>query len=174
MRSEWPLFFKHQVSLDNIIIKHWGLKKIKSVWNYTDLKLTSLVLRSNHSVLKLIFTHHSRVQGSTITIIVWDNPKNVICFCFQLWFTRLSLFMKLKQFSNAEVEAEAFGDLDKPDLYYDYYPEVYHERRGSMVPFQFRYRQDMKLLFLKHYLNVCQRRFRLCMRVKLLSYFLMF
>jgi hypothetical protein len=59
-------------------------------------------------------------------------------FVFQLWFTRLSLFLKLKQFSNAEVEAEPFGDLDRPDLYYDYYPAVYHERRGSMVPFQFR------------------------------------
>jgi hypothetical protein len=31
-----------------------------------------------------------------------------------LWSTRLSLLIKLKQFSNAEVEAEAFGDLDRP------------------------------------------------------------
>jgi hypothetical protein len=35
---------------------------------------------------------------------------------FQLWSTRLSLLVKLKQFSNAEVEAEPFGDLDKPGV----------------------------------------------------------
>jgi hypothetical protein len=34
----------------------------------------------------------------------------------QLWSTRLSLLVKLKQFSNAEVEAEPFGDLDKPGV----------------------------------------------------------
>ena len=60
-------------------------------------------------------------------------------YFLQLWSTRLSLLVKLKQFSNAEVEAEAFGDLDRPDLYFEYYPEVYQERRGSMVPFQFRF-----------------------------------
>ena len=44
----------------------------------------------------------------------------------------------MKQFSTVEVEAEAFGDLDRPDLYYEYYPEQYGARQGSMVPFGFR------------------------------------
>jgi len=47
--------------------------------------------------------------------------------------------VKLKQFSNVEVEAEPFGDLDKPDMYHEFYPEVDPLRKGSMVPFQFRY-----------------------------------
>ena len=57
----------------------------------------------------------------------------------QIWFTRIALLVKLRQFSVAEVEAEAFGgDLDRPDLYFQFYPDMYGGRRGSMAPFAFR------------------------------------
>ncbi|XP_044519550.1 trafficking protein particle complex subunit 12 [Gracilinanus agilis] len=56
----------------------------------------------------------------------------------QLWFVRLALLVKLSLFQNAEVEFEPFGNLDQPDLYYEYYPHVYPGRRGSMVPFSMR------------------------------------
>nr|XP_020464430.1 trafficking protein particle complex subunit 12 isoform X2 [Monopterus albus]XP_020464432.1 trafficking protein particle complex subunit 12 isoform X2 [Monopterus albus] len=56
----------------------------------------------------------------------------------QLWFVRLALFTKLSLFQNAEMEFEPFGNLDQPDLYYEYYPNVYPGRRGSMVPFSMR------------------------------------
>lgn len=46
--------------------------------------------------------------------------------------------VKLKQFSNVEVEAEPFGDLDKPDMYHEFYPEIDPLRKGSLVPFHFR------------------------------------
>lgn len=46
--------------------------------------------------------------------------------------------MKLRSFSLAEVESEPFGDLDRPDLYFQFYPELYGGRVGSMVPFAFR------------------------------------
>ncbi|PNI72900.1 TRAPPC12 isoform 21, partial [Pan troglodytes] len=36
------------------------------------------------------------------------------------------------------MEFEPFGNLDQPDLYYEYYPHVYPGRRGSMVPFSMR------------------------------------
>ncbi|XP_036080383.1 trafficking protein particle complex subunit 12 isoform X2 [Rousettus aegyptiacus] len=55
-----------------------------------------------------------------------------------LWFVRLALLVKLGLFQNAEMEFEPFGDLDQPDLYYEYYPHVYPGRRGSMVPFSMR------------------------------------
>ncbi|XP_071774281.1 trafficking protein particle complex subunit 12 [Centroberyx gerrardi] len=56
----------------------------------------------------------------------------------QLWFVRLALLTKLNLFQNAELEIEPFGNLDQPDLYYEYYPAVYPGRRGSMVPFSMR------------------------------------
>lgn len=50
----------------------------------------------------------------------------------QLWFVRLSLLAKLNLFPNAELEFEPFGNLDQPDLYYEYYPTAYPGRRGSI------------------------------------------
>ncbi|CAG14174.1 unnamed protein product, partial [Tetraodon nigroviridis] len=47
-----------------------------------------------------------------------------------LWFVRLALLTKLNLFQNAEMEFEAFGQLDQPDLYYEYFPNVYPGRRG--------------------------------------------
>jgi len=64
----------------------------------------------------------------------------------KIWYIRFSMLVKLKQYSMVEVEAEAFGDLDRPDLYYEFYqpdqPVVggtpNRPRIGSMVPFGFR------------------------------------
>ncbi len=39
----------------------------------------------------------------------------------------------------AVSELSAFGDLDSPDFYYEYYPELNEQKkRGTMVPFSFR------------------------------------
>lgn len=59
-------------------------------------------------------------------------------FAFQLWFTRIALHVKLRSFSLAEVESEPFGNVDNPDLYFQFYPELYGGRMGSMAPFAFR------------------------------------
>ena len=63
----------------------------------------------------------------------------------KVWYIRLYFLVQLKQFSTVEVEADTFGDLDKPDLYYDYYSTMEqpqqgsgNKKRGSMVPFGFR------------------------------------
>ena len=52
---------------------------------------------------------------------------------------RIALLLKLKQYTTVETEAAAFGSLEhNADLYYEYYPEQYGARQGSMVPFGFR------------------------------------
>nr|XP_019530015.2 trafficking protein particle complex subunit 12 [Aedes albopictus] len=57
----------------------------------------------------------------------------------QLWFTRLALLVKLGQFEIARVEAEPFGSLNKPDVFYEFYhPDMHSNRKGSMASFSFR------------------------------------
>nr|XP_036286185.1 trafficking protein particle complex subunit 12 [Pipistrellus kuhlii] len=65
-------------------------------------------------------------------------PTSHTADSLQLWFVRLALLVKLGLFQSAEREFEPFGSLDQPDLYYEYYPQLYPGRRGSMVPFSMR------------------------------------
>ncbi|KAM4772849.1 trafficking protein particle complex subunit 12 [Rhinophrynus dorsalis] len=79
-----------------------------------------------------LLTAHGQGYGKS------GQPTSHTTDSLQLWFVRLSLLMKLGLFQNAEMEFEAFKNLDQPDLYYEYYPHVYPGRRGSMVPFSMR------------------------------------
>uniref|UniRef100_A0A8C9G7L5 TPC12 protein n=1 Tax=Pavo cristatus TaxID=9049 RepID=A0A8C9G7L5_PAVCR len=60
-------------------------------------------------------------------------PTNHTTDSLQLWFVRLALLVKLNLFQNAEMEFEPFGNLDQPDLYYEYYPHVYPGRKGNIL-----------------------------------------
>lgn len=55
-----------------------------------------------------------------------------------LWFTRLALLLRLGQYDICIREAEAFGRLNLPDMYYESYPELYPGRKGSLPSFSFR------------------------------------
>ena len=48
----------------------------------------------------------------------------------QVWFCRIALLFKLQMFSTAEVELEAFGSFNQPDLFYEFYPDTYPGRKG--------------------------------------------
>ncbi|XP_076260001.1 trafficking protein particle complex subunit 12 [Rhynchophorus ferrugineus] len=56
----------------------------------------------------------------------------------QLWFTRIALLVKSKAFNIAQAEAEPFGQLEKPDVFYQFYPDMYGARTGSIASFSFR------------------------------------
>ena len=56
----------------------------------------------------------------------------------EIWFCRIALFYQLNMYSAADVELEAFGNLDAAVLYYDFHPELHPGKEGSMVPFCFR------------------------------------
>jgi len=40
--------------------------------------------------------------------------------------------MKLRLYADAESECQAFGNLDSADLYYEFYPDTYGGRRGTV------------------------------------------
>lgn len=66
------------------------------------------------------------------------HPSKHSPHSLQLWFTRIALLIKTKSYEIAQAEAEPFGDLNKPDLYYQFYPEMYGSRPGSIASFSFR------------------------------------
>ena len=67
-----------------------------------------------------------------------NHPSKHTPHSLQLWFTRLALLVKLKQTTALRAESIPFGNLDKPDMYFTFYPELYGTRPGSMAPFAFR------------------------------------
>lgn len=67
-----------------------------------------------------------------------NQPSKHSPHSLQLWFTRLALLTKLKQIDILENESKPFGNLDKPDMYFTFYPELYGTRPGSMASFSFR------------------------------------
>nr|XP_057946354.1 trafficking protein particle complex subunit 12 [Doryrhamphus excisus]XP_057946356.1 trafficking protein particle complex subunit 12 [Doryrhamphus excisus]XP_057946357.1 trafficking protein particle complex subunit 12 [Doryrhamphus excisus] len=79
-----------------------------------------------------LLTAHGQGYGKA------GQPSSHTTNSLQLWFARLALLTKLNLFQNAELEFEPFGNLDQPDLFYEYYPTLYPGRRGSMVPFSMR------------------------------------
>ncbi|XP_074037480.1 trafficking protein particle complex subunit 12 isoform X2 [Leptinotarsa decemlineata] len=66
------------------------------------------------------------------------HPSKHSPHSLQLWFTRIALLVKSKLFNIASAEAEPFGQIDRPDLYYQFYPEMYGGRSGSIASFSFR------------------------------------
>ncbi|XP_045540402.1 trafficking protein particle complex subunit 12 isoform X2 [Papilio machaon] len=56
----------------------------------------------------------------------------------QLWLTRFAVMLRIKLHEPLLKEAEPFGDLSKPDMFYQFYPEAYENRTGSLVPFSLR------------------------------------
>ena len=61
------------------------------------------------------------------------SPSNL-----EIWFCRIAMFYQLNMYSAADVELEAFGNLDAAVLYYEFYPDLYPGKEGTMIPFCFR------------------------------------
>uniref|UniRef100_A0A8C1THJ3 Trafficking protein particle complex subunit 12 n=1 Tax=Cyprinus carpio TaxID=7962 RepID=A0A8C1THJ3_CYPCA len=114
---------KRQVlSANSVEQNSLGLKRLISTKNW----------RAAVDLTGRLLTAHGQGYGKS------GQPTSHTTDSLQLWFVRLSLLVKLNLFQNAELEFEPFGNLDHPNLYYEYYTTVYPGRRGSMVPFSMR------------------------------------
>lgn len=57
----------------------------------------------------------------------------------QLWYTRISLLIKIGEYETARKEAEPFGQLNNSDMFYDFVePQMFKSKRGSLPSFSFR------------------------------------
>ncbi|XP_034713558.1 trafficking protein particle complex subunit 12 [Etheostoma cragini] len=118
-----PAAMKRQVLTANSVEQSFtGLKRLISSKNW----------RAAIDLTGRLLTAHGQGYGKA------GQPTSHTTDTLQLWFVRLALLTKLNLFQNAELEFEPFGNLDQPDLYYEYCPTVYPGRRGSMVPFSMR------------------------------------
>ena len=48
----------------------------------------------------------------------------------QMWAARIALLVHLRMFKEAELEMTAFGELENPDLYYQYHRQSYPGKTG--------------------------------------------
>lgn len=114
---------KRQVLSANSVEQNFlGLKRLISTKNW----------RAAVDLTGRLLTAHGQGYGKSA------QPTNHTTDSLQLWFVRLALLAKLSLFQNAELELEPFGNLDHPNLFYEYYPTIYPGRRGSIVPFSMR------------------------------------
>ncbi|KAH1002411.1 hypothetical protein HUJ04_008499 [Dendroctonus ponderosae] len=84
----------------------------------------------NHTAMLLSFHGQGRGRQGHPTI---HTPQSL-----QLWYIRIALLVKTKSLAVAQAEAQPFSQLEKPDIFYQYYPEMYGGRTGSMASFSFR------------------------------------
>ncbi|XP_065183713.1 trafficking protein particle complex subunit 12-like isoform X1 [Sycon ciliatum] len=113
---------RHVLNVDNVTMDQVGLQKLLKGGCYrAALELTARFL-----------TAHGQGIGQR------GQPALHTHKTLQMWLARVALLMKLGQFSVAHNELKAFGNFDAPDMYFEYYPDAYPNRTGSMVPFSLR------------------------------------
>ncbi|XP_005180700.1 trafficking protein particle complex subunit 12 isoform X1 [Musca domestica] len=127
----------------NAVSKHLGdaelgHRKIPGVDNVTqdERGLRSLIAsgcyRSAINLTGRLLTIYGQGYGRA------GQPAKHSPHSLQLWFTRLALLAKLGEYELLQKEAEPFDKLNKPDVFYEFYPEMYPGKTGSIACFSFR------------------------------------
>lgn len=90
-------------SVDEVTQDERGLRKL--------IELNSF--RSAVNLTSRLLTIYGQGYGRS------GQPTKHSPHSLQLWFTRFALLLKLGQFDLCQSEAEAFGLLNRPDVYYE-------------------------------------------------------
>ncbi|XP_033113652.1 trafficking protein particle complex subunit 12-like [Anneissia japonica] len=110
------------LALDQVSKDEFGIKQL----------LDKGCLRAAVDLSAQLLANHGQGIGQ-VGLPSKQSPQSL-----QLWLTRIALLMKLREYSIAETESKVFGDFESPDLYFEFYPDIYPGRKGSMVPFSLR------------------------------------
>lgn len=70
--------------------------------------------------------------------ILMSAGDSVSPFILQLWICRFSLMCYLGMYDSVAAELEGFGNLDQVNLFYEYWPDKFKLKAGSLVPFSLR------------------------------------
>ncbi|KAJ2941227.1 hypothetical protein O0L34_g3422 [Tuta absoluta] len=81
---------------------------------------------------------HTLLQAAQQGVGRISRPSKHSPRTLQLWLTRFAVMSRIKLHEPLLQEADAFGDFSKPDMFYEFYPETYEGRKGSLVPFSLR------------------------------------
>lgn len=104
--------------------------------------LTEDMVPTDTSGLKQLLKAECWRSALNLTVkLLEENSKDVFTYSqkiMEIWFCRIALLYELKMYSAADIELEAFGNFDSAMFFYEYYPQIYSTKQGSMVPFCFR------------------------------------
>ncbi|KAI6652901.1 hypothetical protein LOD99_4287 [Oopsacas minuta] len=112
--------YQPRICLAEVEVTSGGLEKLVGVGNYIDaLHLTRDLILQTRSVS----AKQNNVEYSPLIL--------------QMWLARFSLMLKLglKRELEDEIEALAGSNFDRPDMYFEFYPDRYGGKCGWMVPF---------------------------------------
>lgn len=113
---------RKQANMDSLTVDDRGIKTLIDEKCYRSaIALTS----------RLLVNYGQGFQGNT-------SLKHS-SHSLQLWHTRIALLIKINELELAKNEAEVFGQLQNPDLFYEHQqPQTFKSKYGSMASFSFR------------------------------------
>uniref|UniRef100_A0A7E4UQP1 Trafficking protein particle complex subunit 12 n=1 Tax=Panagrellus redivivus TaxID=6233 RepID=A0A7E4UQP1_PANRE len=133
IKSDDMLVDKMAVAVSQITGKH--VQRPNVATNVDGLKqlIAQGHLRMAYNLTTTLLTGYGQGLGRA------GHPSRNSFETFEIWSCRFQLMMALKLHQGLVAELSAFENLDAPDTYFQYYPELAQQGyTGSMLPFQMR------------------------------------
>lgn len=115
------------------------------MWHFNPENHFIFVLLIYNNIIEILIYCRAAINLTSRLLTIYGQGRGRSGFqtkhsphSLQLWFTRIALLVKTKAFNVAQAEAEPFGQLDKPDIYYQVSTNVQLKVRIMVIiPFLF-------------------------------------
>ncbi|XP_053617967.1 trafficking protein particle complex subunit 12 isoform X2 [Plodia interpunctella] len=130
-------------ALQEVAVKHLGVSSAGA----RAVVRAEHVSRDEAGLRELLRTGCLRAAVNLTTVLLTNvtqgagrmhRPSKHTPRSLQLWLTRFAVLLRIRLNDPLVKEAEPFGDFSKPDMFYQFYPDTYENRTGSLVPFALR------------------------------------